>query len=42
MTSPWRASSRRRNHCFLASDAVTVFMCTTYKKQRSGVKASCT
>jgi hypothetical protein len=40
ITSPRRASSRRRNQCFLASDAVTFFICTTYKTWRSGVKAA--
>lgn len=31
ITSPRAASSKRENHCLLASDAVTVFMCTMYK-----------
>jgi|GEM_PF-5452997 len=39
MTSPSRASSRRRNQCFLASDAVTCFMCTMYKSGWRAVKA---
>jgi hypothetical protein len=39
ITSPRMASSRRRNHCFLASDAVTFFMCTTYKTPWPRVKA---
>jgi hypothetical protein len=34
ITSPRRASSRRRNQCFLASEAFTVFICTMYKRQR--------
>jgi hypothetical protein len=38
ITSPRRASSRRRNQCFLASDAVTFFMCTMYKSESTGVK----
>lgn len=40
MTSPSRASSRRRNQFFLASDAVTCFMRTMYKSERRAVKAS--
>jgi hypothetical protein len=40
ITSPRRASSRRRNQCFLASDAVTFFMCTMYKMCRLIVKVS--
>jgi hypothetical protein len=38
ITSPRRASSRRRNQCFLASDAVTFFICTMYKSEGMGVK----
>jgi hypothetical protein len=40
MTSPSRASSRRRNQFFLASDAVTCFMRTMYKSEWRAVKAS--
>jgi hypothetical protein len=40
MTSPSRASSRRRNQFFLASDAVTCFMRTMYKSGWRAVKAS--
>jgi hypothetical protein len=40
MTSPSRASSRRRNQFFLASDAVTCFMRTMYKGGWRAVKAS--
>jgi hypothetical protein len=40
MTSPSRASSRRRNQFFLASDAVTCFMRTMYKSGRRAVKAT--
>ena len=40
ITSPRRASSSRRNQCFLASDAVTFFMCTMYKMQRPVVKVT--
>jgi hypothetical protein len=40
ITSPSRASSRRRNQFFLASDAVTFFICTMYKIWRWGVKAT--
>jgi hypothetical protein len=40
ITSPSRASSRRRNQCFLASDAVTFFMCTMYKMRRWVVKVT--
>jgi hypothetical protein len=39
MTSPSRASSRRRNQFFLASDAVTCFMRTMYKDGWRAVKA---
>jgi hypothetical protein len=39
MTSPSRASSRRRNQFFLASDAVTCFMRTMYKSGWQAVKA---
>jgi hypothetical protein len=38
ITSPSRTSSRRRNQFFLASDAVTVFICTMYKTKRRVVK----
>jgi hypothetical protein len=31
MTSPWTASSRRRNHCRRASEGVTFFIRTMYK-----------
>jgi len=40
MTSPSRASSRRRNQFFRASDAVTCFMRTMYKSRWRAVKAS--
>jgi hypothetical protein len=40
ITSPSRASSRRRNQFFLASDAVTCFMRTMYKSGWRAVKAS--
>jgi hypothetical protein len=40
MTSPSRASSRRRNQFFLASDAVTCFMRTMYKRGWRAVKAT--
>jgi hypothetical protein len=39
MTSPSRASSRRRNQFFLASDAVTCFIRTMYKSAGRPVKA---
>jgi hypothetical protein len=38
ITSPWSASSRRRNQCFLASDALTHFMGTMYKTRWSGAR----
>jgi hypothetical protein len=40
ITSPRRASSRSRNQFFLASDAVTCFMCTMYKMRRLVVKVA--
>jgi hypothetical protein len=40
ITSPSRASSRRRNQFFLASDAVTCFIRTMYKSGWRAVKAS--
>jgi hypothetical protein len=38
ITSPPRASSRRRNQCFLASEALTFFICTMYKTPMKKVK----
>jgi hypothetical protein len=38
ITSPSRASSRRRNQCFLASEALTFFICTMYKNPMKKLK----
>lgn len=38
ITSPLSASSRRRNQCFLASDALTLFTRIIYKTRRPGAR----